>query len=124
MITPPSDALTLQRRLAAIRLLFGIYVVVYLLGSLPNLWKAAFHPMPTFVPIGLLTWLPQPLPAWLVMAVFVGCVALALAFLVGYRYRWSAPLLAVTTLVLFTYRSSWGMIFHTENLMVLHLAVL
>ena len=34
-----------------------------------------------------------------------------------------APVYAILSILLYTYRSSWGMIFHTENLMVFHLLV-
>jgi hypothetical protein len=36
----------------------------------------------------------------------------------------TAPLGAVTTLAVVTYTNSWGQVFHTENLLVLHLLVL
>jgi len=42
---------------------------------------------------------------------------------VGYRFRITGPLFAILVLALMTYRSSWGMVFHTENLPVLHLLI-
>ena len=39
-------------------------------------------------------------------------------------YRVTAPLAALGMLWVTAYRNSWGMVFHTENLLVIHLAVL
>ncbi len=42
----------------------------------------------------------------------------------GIRYSWTAPVFATTLLWVTSYRNSWGMIFHTENLFVVHALVL
>ena len=46
------------------------------------------------------------------------------AFMLGYRYRWCAPVFAIALLWITSYRSSFGMKFHTENLLVLHILLL
>jgi hypothetical protein len=43
---------------------------------------------------------------------------------IGWWYRLSAPVAVVAVLLTTTYGNSWGQVFHTENLMLLHLAVL
>ena len=48
----------------------------------------------------------------------------AFAFTLGWHYRISAPLCAALSVWVLSYRSSWGMIFHTENLLVLHVIAL
>src|SRR5262249_22534976 len=40
------------------------------------------------------------------------------------KYRVTAPLAALALLWTLTYRNSWGQIFHTENLLVLHVIAL
>lgn len=54
----------------------------------------------------------------------VAAILLAGAFALGCAYRITAPLFAACLLWVLTYRNSWGMIFHTENLLVLHVAIL
>jgi hypothetical protein len=46
------------------------------------------------------------------------------AFVAGWRYRLSGPLFAVLLLWVTTYRNSFGQVFHTENLLVLHVIIL
>jgi hypothetical protein len=45
-------------------------------------------------------------------------------FVLGIAYRAVAPLFAVSLLWVLTYRHSWGMIFHTDNLLCLHVVLL
>jgi len=54
----------------------------------------------------------------------VSCLCLAVLFIAGRWYRVVAPLFAVALLWVMTYRNSWAMPFHTENLLVLHVIVL
>src|SRR5918994_7429599 len=49
---------------------------------------------------------------------------LGLLFVAGWRYGAVGPLFAVAMLVLATLDSAWGQVFHTENLVVLHLLIL
>jgi hypothetical protein len=48
----------------------------------------------------------------------------AVPFVLGWRFRIVGPLFAALLLWTLSYRNSWGMIFHTENLLVLHVMVL
>ncbi|MDP1805092.1 MAG: HTTM domain-containing protein, partial [Acidimicrobiales bacterium] len=50
-------------------------------------------------------------------------LAAAMAVTLGWRHRGSGPIAAVTTLLVATMASSWGHLFHSDNLVVLHLAV-
>ena len=56
----------------------------------------------------------------LVIAAPVSCAVFAL----GRFPTISGPVAAFTFLVMTTYRNSWGQLFHTENLVALHLVVL
>jgi hypothetical protein len=51
-------------------------------------------------------------------------VILLIAFTLGIAYRVVAPLAALALLWTMTYRNAWGQVFHTENLVVLHVLVL
>lgn len=111
-------------RLAVVRILVGTYSLVWLLIRLPHLLSYANQPAAQLRPIGVMSWLTEPLPAWLVYISVVLCVPLAGAFLVGAKYRVMAPLFAFCFLCVLTYSNSFGMIFHTENLLMMHVIVL
>jgi hypothetical protein len=112
------------RRLGAVRLLVGGFATIYLALRLPHLIGYADFPAHDFVPVGPVSLLDRPPPAALVR--LLPCVALAagVGFTLGWRFRLTGPLFAALLLWVTSYRSSWGMIFHTENLLVLHVLVL
>jgi hypothetical protein len=111
-------------RLAAVRILVGLFALVYLLVQLVPLWQLTTLPARSFEPVGPLVLLDAPLPVALWRGLVIACVGLAAAFAAGLAHRVLAPLFAVVLLVVLSYRSSWGMIFHTENLLVVHVAIL
>jgi len=112
-------------RLAGIRILVGAFAAVYLLAMLGRLLAVARLPASSFAPIGVVGLVAERPLDPLLWQMLVGlAVALSLAFAVGALHRVLAPLFAAVLLFVLTYRSSWGMIFHTENLLVLHVIVL
>jgi hypothetical protein len=111
-------------RLAAVRILVGLFALIYLLAQVGPLWQLTALPVRSWEPVGPLVGLDGPLPVPLWRGLVIGCLALAAAFTAGAWYRVVAPLFAVVLLVVLSYRSSWGMIFHTENLLVVHVAIL
>ena len=58
---------------------------------------------------------------WLFVALTFGA---GIAFAVGAGARVTGPIFAAAFLVVTTYRSCWGQIFHTDDLVALHLIVL
>lgn len=112
------------QRLASLRIAVGAYALCYLLIRAPNLSSVARFPSAAFEPVGPVTWLASPLPAWAVYALTALAAVAGIAFLLGFRYRLSGPLFALLLLWVTSYRSSWGMKFHTENLVALHLILL
>lgn len=111
-------------RPAIARLLVGTYALVYLLVRAPNLISVTHFRAASFLPVGPARLLSEPLAPWLVyLSWFVACAS-GVAFVLGYRYRASGPSFAAAFLWLTSYRSSWGMVFHTENLVSLHLCLL
>jgi len=111
-------------RLAVLRVLVAGYALVYLLVRLPHLLVVARFDDPRFAPIGPLAWLPGPVTPGVAQAVIAIAVTSAGAAVLGWRWRVTGPVLAVSFLAVTTYASSWGQIFHTENLPALHLLVL
>jgi hypothetical protein len=77
-----------------------------------------------FAPVGVVTWLHAPLPPALVFALYALALPSGIAFTLGLRFTLTGPLFALLMLWVTSYRNSWGMIFHTDNLLVVHLAIL
>ena len=113
-----------DRRLAALRILVCSYATIWTTVRIPHLVDTLDFEARRLDPIGPLAWLDGPLPDWLVLLAVLIIPVAGLAATLGWRYRISAPVLALSFLLVTTYRNSWGQIFHTENLTSLHLLVL
>jgi hypothetical protein len=111
-------------RLAVLRVLTGGFAVVYLAAFLSDWWGMAAFPERRFDPVGLFAPLDQPLPAPVAHALLLAAVAGAGAFTVGWRFRVTGPAFAVLLLASTTFRNSWGQVWHTDNLLALHVAVI
>lgn len=111
-------------RLAALRILIGGYALVYIMARLPELAAVARYGPTHFHPVGIVRLLDAPLPPGAVLAFAVATVLLVAAFTLGYAFRITGPLAALALLWTLTYRNVWGQVFHTENLLVLHVAAL
>jgi hypothetical protein len=111
-------------RLATVRILVVAYAIAYLLFGFDAVTDVGRFGADHFAPAGLAKVLTRPLPPGLVVALAVGTVLLGVPVLLGARYRLFAPLFALSFLWVTSYRNSWGMLFHTENLLALHLLML
>ncbi|HEX3760911.1 MAG TPA: HTTM domain-containing protein [Kofleriaceae bacterium] len=111
-------------RLAALRIAIGGFATAWLIARLPELATIARAPASQFAAVGVIRVLRAPLPPGAVIAIAVATIALCAACTLGAAYRITAPLAALGALWTMSYRSSWGMVFHTENLLVLHLLAL
>lgn len=109
-------------RLAALRILVGGFAVAYLAIRLPNL--LALYDLGGFQPVGVASLLSSPLPPAVVVAQALLALLLGLAFALGLGFRVTGPAFALALLWVLTYRNAWGMIFHTENLLVMHVLAL
>lgn len=112
------------RRLAMLRILVGGYAVAYLVVRFAHLVSVTGMSAKQWKPVGPVIVLPGPLPAAAVVALVVLTLVLGLAFTAGWRFRVIGPAFAVAFLWITSYRNSWSMVFHTDNLMVLHVIVL
>lgn len=103
------------------------FAVAYLVIRAPHLWSVAglAESAPEgWDPVGPFVALTRPAPVWFVRTVLVATIPVAAMATAGRWWRITGPLAAIGVLLLTSYRSSWGQIFHTENLLVLHLIVL
>jgi len=112
------------RRLAVVRILVGSYAAVFIAIRSFHWLDVARLPERRFDPVGVLGALTRPLPPTMVGLLAAVALALAVAFLLGWRFRIVAPLFTLVLLVLTTHGNSWGQILHTENLLVLHVIIL
>lgn len=111
-------------RLAALRIAIAGFATVWLAARLPELAAVARGPASQFAAVGVIRVLGAPLPPGVVIAIAVVTIALCAACTVGAAHRITAPLAALGALWTMSYRSAWGMVFHTEDLLVLHLIAL
>lgn len=114
----------MSKRLAMLRVLVFGYAAVWTAVRAPHLLDVIDAAPRRFEGIGALWWLDEPAPQLLVVAAVALTPAACAAAAAGWRYRWSSLLGMLGFLFLTTYRNSWGQLFHTENLVLLHLVVL
>ena len=110
-------------RLAALRIFIGGYAFLYLWIRFGELLAVSRLPVAQWKAVGVTTWSGH-LPPSVVIALVVATMVALGAFVLGAGYRYVAPVAALGLLFVTTYRNSWGMVFHTENLLVLHVAAL
>jgi len=110
-------------RLAVLRILVGVYAVGWSVARLGEHLAHTRQPAHRWEPPGVWALRDAPPPDLILVGLAVGTPVLGLLFVAGWRFRAVAPAFAVAVLVLATLDSSWGQVFHTENLMVLHVAV-
>jgi hypothetical protein len=116
----PAKAATL----ASLRIAIGGFALIYLLVRSSSLLSVTAFGPTEFRPVGVVSLLANPLSAVWVHAIAFLALASGLAFVCGVGFRLAGPVFAALLLWVTSYRSSWGMIFHTDNLLVLHVLVL
>ena len=118
------DPVTAERRLRAVRAVVAGWSVGWLVVRLPHLLDLPTLPDRRWYPVGVLAPLDTPPPVWLARGVVVLALLAGVAATAGWRPRVSVPLWAGALLLVGTYVSCWGQLFHTEHLLVLHALVL
>jgi hypothetical protein len=111
-------------RLALLRIGIGGYALIYLLTRVGDLLAPLRYPAAAFAPLGITRLLAAPLPPALVIGAYLLSVLTGAVFVLGLAYRWVAPAFALALLWVLSYRHAWGMIFHTDNLLALHVLLL
>ncbi len=113
-------------RLGLFRIAVGAFSLVYLLVRFAGFVSTATADSSRFEPVGLLAWLGQdePLSSALALTIYSLCCCFALLFTLGFRFIISGPLFACLLLWVTSYKSSFGMIFHSENLFSLQVIAL
>lgn len=77
-----------------------------------------------FHPVGIAGILSEPLSTATYDGLLGVTIFLAGLFMVGLCHRIAAPLFALCLLFSLSYSNSWAMVYHTENMLVLHVLIL
>lgn len=110
--------------LAAFRIATHAWVLYYLGRRWRLIGRVASGRRRDFRPVGVARGLRSPLPVGVVRATTALTYATTVCAGLGIAHRVTAPLNAALVWWTLTYRNSWSMIFHNDNLLVLHVAVL
>ena len=112
------------RRLELVRRWTFGYAAAWLVVRLAYLNDLADLPARRFEPVGVLDWMAEPPSGPLVMGLWVVTLIACAMVALDRAVRVGAPIGAPGMLVLASLTSSYGQVFHTEHLLVLHLGVL
>lgn len=112
------------QRLAALRILIGGFVWVYILANVDEVNRLANRPRSPFEPVGIMHLWDSPLPSGWVWALFVALLVVGAAFVAGLWFRVSGIGYALLVLIWASYHSSWGQMLHFEHLFTMHVGIL
>lgn len=111
-------------RLGLLRISIGAFALAQLAFETPSLLAVLDFLPRQFQPVGVAALLTHPLSAATLQGGLALTFVLGLSFTLGLGYVAAGPGFALCLLLLMTYRSSWGMVLHTDNLLTLHVALL
>lgn len=111
-------------RLAIIRILTGFFSLWYLLTRFSMLNSLSKNDLSMYEPVGIMQLFDGPMSASLNSILLILTLVLNIAFITGWKFRWTGRLFALLLLCLFCYRNSWSMIYHNFNLLVLHILII
>ncbi|MEE8601644.1 hypothetical protein [Euzebya tangerina] len=110
--------------LALVRIATNGWMLWYLAKRWKLITKTASGDPRNFEGVGITRSLPGPLPPSLIKATTAANYAATALAALGVAHRVTGPASAALSWWTLTYRNSWSMVFHTDNLAVLHLVVL
>lgn len=113
-----------MQRSALTRLLVGTFAVAYLVVRFRYFADLSRHDASELSPVGVASILSAPLPPAATWSIAILAVISGVAFTRGVHLRASGIVFSLALLWVTTYRSSFGKILHSENLLVLHVLVL
>jgi hypothetical protein len=111
------------RRLAVFRILTGLYALGYVVGRIPYYLDLAELPDRRWTPPLPLSWLGSPPGRSTVIVVLGATLLTGIGYVLGWSHRWVGPAFAVLLLGVLSYGNAWGHVFHTDNLLALHVGI-
>ncbi|WP_226294363.1 DCC1-like thiol-disulfide oxidoreductase family protein [Aquimarina algicola] len=110
-------------RLAVLRIATGGFCLWYLLSRFDMLQRMVGN-TEAFDPVGILNWMVQPISETVFWWISIGLIILNVAYIIGWKFKFTGPAFAILILLYFTYRNSWSMIYHNRNGLILHIVIL
>ena len=111
-------------RPAVLRLATGAFSAVHNLRRRRMFRQLHRQDASQFTPVGVVRILRRPLPPAVADALFDAAQAVNIAATLGIGHRVTGPLNAALQLWTITYRNSWTMLLHNDNMLTLHQMVL
>ncbi|MEM0940129.1 MAG: DCC1-like thiol-disulfide oxidoreductase family protein [Bacteroidota bacterium] len=111
------------KRLAILRIATGSFCLWYLLSRFDMLQRMTQN-TDAFEAIGILSWMEKPLNEIMFWWISIAMIILNICYILGWRFKLTGPVFAISALLFFTYRNSWSMIYHNRNALVLHIIIL
>jgi hypothetical protein len=111
-------------RLAVLRLVIGTTALIFLCLRIRQYTSVAGTSADLFDPVGPVVLLSGPISPAIYEAVMMGAIVIGIAFVLGVQFLWTGPLFAALLLWIVSYRNSWSMIYHVDNLLVMQVLVL
>ncbi|MEM7305445.1 MAG: hypothetical protein AAF682_02185 [Planctomycetota bacterium] len=112
------------QRLAVLRIAVGLWSLWYLVPRYEMYAKIARTKHSLYDPVGLARVLVEPLPPGVFDFLQLALLGAALLFTLGWKHRVTGPAFGVLLLGVLSYRNSWSMVYHNDNVLVLHGLVL
>jgi hypothetical protein len=111
-------------RLALLRIVIGVYALYWITDHFDTYMRNAVTSSSLFDPVGPVALLDSPLPPAVFQAVLIITIVANVLFVLGAAHRFTGPVFGLLLLWVLSYRNSWGMIFHTDNMLSLHVLIL
>ena len=111
-------------RLATLRIIISAYALIYLAPRYGMFLEIAQTSPVQFEPVGIISLLLAPLPVAVYQALVILTLAANVAFLLGWRHRITGAAFAFLLLFVLSYRNSWTMVFHSDNVLIWHVLIL
>lgn len=111
-------------RLAVLRVLVGAWVLYYV-GQRVDMFARIGRTDPElFSPVGLAHLLSGPVAPQIFDFSVLALLVLAVLVALGVWHRWTGPAFGVMLLAVLSYRNSWSMIYHSDNVLVFHALII
>ncbi len=111
-------------RPAVLRVATGLFSAVHNIRRRPMFRKLHAQDASHFTPVGVVKVLRRPLPPKVADAIFDAAQVVNIASTLGIGHRVTGPLNAALQLWTLSYRNSWTMLLHSDNMMTMHQVVL
>jgi hypothetical protein len=111
-------------RLALLRILIGLFALHEMVDHYWAWVKVGRTSESLFAPVGVVSILDKPLPPEIFQVLLSICIIVNVVFILGWQHRCTGPVFALLLLFVLSYRNSWSMIYHSANLVVLHVLIL